>query len=233
MKSRIMYQERRHLLFLHWKFDKKHIQKTLPPGLYVDTFEDTAYLTIAPFFIQNLNLSVLPALPFLSDFIEVNVRTYVYDEKGTPGIWLYTLDINSLIATAFGRMFFFLPYQNTQLASYQNNQEIKIWGKRLTKKNVKMEFKFHILDESKSSKADLNPLDFFLLERYALFSYYDNQLYSKKIHHAPYTLSSVNLTEYQSNLLDATQFQLNRPKPDIIHYCRGLDVDFFSLEKIR
>lgn len=229
IKTRIMYQEWRHLLFLHWKYDKEKIQKNLPEGLHVDTFEDNAYITIVPFFIQNLRIGKLPSLPFLSNFIEVNVRTYVYDRNGNPGIWFYSLDINSIMATTFARHFFSLPYQNAKLVSKIANNEISISGQR--KNQVTMNFNFFPELNTESFTAEPNSLDFFLLERYALFSFKNNQLYIERIHHSPYLLSPVELKEYKSNLLEIKCLQTNSPFSKI-HYCSGFDVDFFPLEKL-
>src|SRR5437660_634498 len=88
----IMYQSWRDLLFLHWQYDAAAIQRTLPPGLQVDTFAGKAYLGIIPFFMQNVHPILVPPLAWLSDFLELNVRTYVFDENGVPGIWFYSLD---------------------------------------------------------------------------------------------------------------------------------------------
>ena len=74
-----MYQRWRDLLFLHWEYPAAAIQETLPDGLFVDTFGGKAYLGIVPFFMKNIRPVFLPAVPGLSNFMEVNVRTYVYD----------------------------------------------------------------------------------------------------------------------------------------------------------
>src|SRR3990172_1255020 len=94
----VMHQDWRHLLFLHWEYDIEEIQRSLPPGLYADTFNGKAYLGIIPFSLQKLRFSVLPPVPGISDFNEVNVRTYVHDENGTPGVWFYSLDADNLPA---------------------------------------------------------------------------------------------------------------------------------------
>jgi uncharacterized protein len=171
VKSRILYQEWRHLLFLHWKYDPEEIQKTLPKGLYVDTFNGNAYITLVPFFIQNLKISTLPTLPFFSDFIEVNVRTYVY-RNGIPGIWFYSLDINSLLAAMVARQFFGLPYQGAKLTSKITTKEISISGNR---NKTTMDFQF--LPKNGFKVLEIDSLDFFLLERYVLFSSKNHRLY--------------------------------------------------------
>ena len=45
----VMFQTWSNLLFLHWEWDPAEIQKTLPPGLYVDTYGAKACMTAAVF----------------------------------------------------------------------------------------------------------------------------------------------------------------------------------------
>lgn len=47
----LMHQDWRELLFLHWRCNPSDIQKTLPPGLFVDKFDGDAYITITPYLI--------------------------------------------------------------------------------------------------------------------------------------------------------------------------------------
>ena len=35
--------------------------------------------------------------------MEVNVRTYVYDQASVPGVWFYSLDANQRLAVALAR----------------------------------------------------------------------------------------------------------------------------------
>ena len=85
-KSPVMFQTWDDLLFLHWDVDPDQLQRTLPDGLKVDTFEGKAYLGIIPFYMKNIRPRWFPCVPYISNFLECNVRTYVYDEKGNPGV---------------------------------------------------------------------------------------------------------------------------------------------------
>ena len=96
-RPQLMHQRWESLLFLHWRVSADRIQRTLPPGLTVDTFQGAAYLAIVPFFMLNVRPVGLPAVPWLSFFQELNVRTYVFDDAGTPGIWFYSLDCNRVV----------------------------------------------------------------------------------------------------------------------------------------
>jgi uncharacterized protein len=79
------------LLFLHWRVSAAAVQATLPAGLFVDTYHDQAYVGIVPFFMERVRPVYLPPVPWLSWFLELNVRTYVRDASGTPGVWFYSL----------------------------------------------------------------------------------------------------------------------------------------------
>src|SRR4051794_23166725 len=72
----LMYQRWEQLLFLHWKWDPIQIQMTLPPGLTVDTFENSAWVGLVPLFMRNVRPRFVPAVPLVSDFLELNLRTY-------------------------------------------------------------------------------------------------------------------------------------------------------------
>jgi uncharacterized protein YqjF (DUF2071 family) len=109
-RSPVMYHKWRDLLFLHWEFEPLEVQATLPRGLYVDTFESKAYVGIVPFYMFGVRPRFSPPYPFISNFLELNLRTYVYDDNGNPGIWFYSLDANRRVAVGAARLTFGLPY---------------------------------------------------------------------------------------------------------------------------
>ena len=113
----VMYQQWCDLLFLHWEYSAAAIQATLPEGLFVDTFGGRAYLGVVPFFMRNIRPRFLPAVPGISDFMELNLRTSVYDRAGVPGVWFYSLDANQWLAVKIARRFFWLPYEHAVMKS--------------------------------------------------------------------------------------------------------------------
>ncbi len=102
----VMHQRWTDLLFLHWEYPLEALQSTLPAGLFVDTFRGKAYLGIVPFFMRNIRPRFLPALPGISNFMEMNLRTYVHDRSGVPGVWFYSLEANQRLAVEVARRFF-------------------------------------------------------------------------------------------------------------------------------
>jgi uncharacterized protein len=104
-RTPVMYETWENLLFLHWEYDPQAIQDSLPKGLYVDTFGGKAYLGVVPFMMRAVRPRLFPFTRGISDFEELNVRTYVYDSTGTPGVWFYSLDAKHYVAGKLARLF--------------------------------------------------------------------------------------------------------------------------------
>ena len=122
----VMKQEWSHLLFLHWEMDPAIIQEQLPPGLTVDTYDGKAYLGVVPFHMDNVRPSFCPTVPGLSWFLELNLRTYVHDENGVPGVWFFALDCDQWLAVKLARGLFHLPYQHASMESYQHEGTLNL-----------------------------------------------------------------------------------------------------------
>ena len=103
------------LFFLHWEHDAADLQARLPAGLTVDRFEGRAHLGVVGFRMNAVRPAGLPALPWLSYFRELNVRTYVRDADGEPGVWFFSLDCDRAPAVALARAWFGLPYEHATM----------------------------------------------------------------------------------------------------------------------
>jgi hypothetical protein len=80
-----------HLLFMHWPVHPAVLRPYIPRILELETFDGTAWLGITPFRMQGARPRLVPPLPGVSVFPELNVRTYVTAE-GKPGVWFFSLD---------------------------------------------------------------------------------------------------------------------------------------------
>jgi uncharacterized protein YqjF (DUF2071 family) len=105
----VMRQRWERLTFLHWPFDPPAVQRLLPAGLRVETFGGAAWVGLVPFFMRVASGGGRRA-PWVSDFCETNVRTYVTDGEGRSGIWFFSLDAARLGAVAVARTSYRLPY---------------------------------------------------------------------------------------------------------------------------
>ncbi|MFL6583675.1 MAG: YqjF family protein [Chthoniobacterales bacterium] len=170
------------LLFLHWQLPPRQIQETLPEGLTVDTFEGEAFVGITPFFMRDVRPVGVPAIPWLSEFQELNVRTYVFDREGTPGIWFYSLNCNQPLAAVGARLLTGLPYFNAEMSS--TVAEFIEYTCRRDDTPQTAEYRYRGLGSAR--EAEPGSLEFFLLDRYYLFSVRGDSLLREQVSHERY-----------------------------------------------
>eukprot|EP01041_Mallomonas_annulata_P032783 gene32783-55316_t len=60
--------------------------------------------------MRRIRVPHTPALGPLSTFPETNVRTYLLDPEGRPGVWFCSLDITRLVPALVARVSYRLPY---------------------------------------------------------------------------------------------------------------------------
>src|SRR4051812_6430821 len=90
------------LLFAHWRVSAKQLRPWIPSSLQIDTWQGEAWLGIVPFRMSDVGPRLTPAVPGLSAFPEINVRTYVtIDDK--PGVWFFSLDATEKLAVRAAR----------------------------------------------------------------------------------------------------------------------------------
>src|SRR6185437_4647926 len=111
VESPLMFQGWKLVTFLHWRYPIAQIRPLVPPDLELDLFDGSAWVGLVPFVVTQLRLPFIPALPWISQFPETNVRTYVRDRHGKASIWFFTLDAARLPAVLAARTFFRLPYR--------------------------------------------------------------------------------------------------------------------------
>lgn len=224
----IMHQRWEQLLFLHWKMDPKLIQKTLPEGLTVDTFDGYAWVAIVPFFMRGIRPRFLPPVPGISDFLELNLRTYVHDAHGHPGVWFYSLDCNQALAVWTARTFFHLPYQNARMTHRLGpDGGVTYTSQRLGQAHTST-FRYRLSQES--HEAEPGSLEFFLAERYLLFSNTPRGLRMGRVHHRPYPLSEVAVDEWDAQLFALNGLPVPATPPDHVIGSAGVQVSIYPLQ---
>src|SRR3954463_8916140 len=80
------FQEWHNTLFFHWEIPPNLIENYIPEGLELDTINNMAWVSLVAFEVKNMRLRNLPPIPYVSDFQEINIRTYVIKD-GIPGIY--------------------------------------------------------------------------------------------------------------------------------------------------
>ncbi|WP_182917113.1 DUF2071 domain-containing protein [Bacillus sp. PK3_68] len=116
----VMTQTWSNVLFMHWPIHPVTMKNLLPPFLQVDLYGGMAWLGIVPFQVSSMRFHGLPPIPLLRSFLQLNVRTYVM-HKGVPGVYFFNLDVNHLPSVIGARLFYSLPFRQSNMAAVVNN----------------------------------------------------------------------------------------------------------------
>lgn len=224
------YQRWNHLLFAHWPVAPAAVQATLPPGLFVDTFEGAAYLGIVPFAMERVRPAGLPPLPGVSWFLELNLRTYVHDGKGNAGVWFYSLDCNQALVVRLARRLFHLPYFDARIAAERQGAAISYHCQRRDGPSAGGTYAW--TPGAAAETVAPGSLEFFLVERYLLYAAdATGRLYSGRVHHAPYQVAPAAATELSLEPAHQAGFALAGPPVSVLT-ALPVDVAIFRLQAL-
>ncbi|MEQ1632438.1 MAG: DUF2071 domain-containing protein [Planctomycetota bacterium] len=157
------------LAFLHWPVATSALQRLLPAGVEVETYDGSAWLGIVPFCMRRTRIRGLPPLPTAHEFPELNVRTYVRC-AGKSGVWFFSLDAASRLAVEGARATFSLPYFRAEMAIEQRGQLVSYTSKRIDPRGPSAHFAAGYCPGGNSRPAAPGSLEHFLVERYCLFA---------------------------------------------------------------
>jgi len=222
----VLHMQWTDLLFLHWAWDPEEIQRTLPAGLQVDVFDSRAWLGVVPFFMRRVHPPGLPCLPGLSDFLELNVRTYVFDTNGVPGVWFYSLACNQPVAVELARRLFHLNYVHARMRA-----ERRLVGVHYTAERAgKAVYNYRPLGSTQL--ATPGSLEFFLLERYVLFSTdRKKRIFSGRVHHQPYNYRQAEVRPWSFLPAEEDGFAHPGRAPDHICTSRTVAVEAWPIRR--
>lgn len=214
------YQEWNDALFMHWKVDKRLLQEYIPLSLELDLFEGEAWISIVVFKMERIRPHYLPSWSLISNFNEVNIRTYV--KKGAKsGVYFLSIEAAKRLSCAIAKYISGLPYRYSEM----NRQATTIECTNSSfQETLKVNFS---ISKDKHSK---DSLDFWLTERYALFLVIKYKTYRYEIHHREWPIYNAQTMELQ---VDYFRFrQLFQGVPQRTHYSPGVQVLSWSREQV-
>jgi uncharacterized protein YqjF (DUF2071 family) len=233
----VMHQNWHHLGFLHWEVPATELQKLIPSQLTIDTFEGKAYIGIVPFTITGVRPVLLPPLPGVSSFHEINVRTYVHHRGKNPGVWFFSLDCASSLAVTAARAAYKLPYFDAEIemmVEEQANRPHVTYRAHRDDARGPMPAHAHLQYapvEGPSGPAAPGTLEHFLIERYILYASDALQLYRARVHHQPYHVHRAEAGQIEETLVWAAGVKRGEEAP-MRHYAPEVNVKVYPLEKV-
>ena len=206
------------MTFLHWAFEPAEVKALLPDEFEVDTWDDTAWVSITPFLMTDFRLASLPAIGRLSTFPETNVRTYVRGPDGRDGLWFFSLEADSLPTVVGASTVYGVPYQWADM-TVDEGETVRYRSRRRAGQPVGHD----ITVEVGPPCQDVAEMDHWLTGRWRAYTRVGGRPGVVPVQHQPWPLCEATVVELEESLLAAAG--LPQPaEPPRVQYSPGVDV---------
>ncbi len=189
------------LTFLHWPYDPEVVQALLPEGLTVDVHDGHAWVSLVPFQMRRAGPTWLPSLPYVSNFWETNVRTYVIDSQGNRAVWFLSLDCVRLPVVAFARWTIGFPY-------FWADMDVQVTGGRRRYLTTRRRWPGRpaavtAINVDVGDPIEPTELDVFLTARWGTVAKTLGRLWFHAVDHEPWTLHDASVVELSDTAMIA------------------------------
>jgi uncharacterized protein len=225
----IMTQTWHDLLFAHWPVDADALRPLIPASFEIDLYGGQAWLGIVPFRMTNVAPRGVPALPWVSAFPELNVRTYVR-ARGRGGVYFFSLDASNPVAVGVARTLAHLPYFTAAMTVEAREGWIHYESRRKREPVAELVVKYRPIGPAEPPVA--GTLEHFLTERYCLFTV-DGSFHActLDIHHPPWPLQAAEAEIQVNTMADAAGIRLPSMAP-LLHFARRQDMVAWNLRRL-
>jgi uncharacterized protein YqjF (DUF2071 family) len=208
----------RDVLLAHWAVPVHELRRVVPEVLPIDTFGGQAWIAVTPFEVSGLRARGTPPAPVISRFAEINVRTYT-TLGGRPGIYFFSLDAASWLAVAAARWIYRLPYFRARIALERLDGEIRYRSARVDG-DARLRLRYRPAGEPLAAKP--GTLEYFLTERYCLYTVGRGGVRRAEIHHPPWPLQPAHASIADNTMTAAAGIALPAHEP-LLHYAARQD----------
>lgn len=206
------YQEWNNAVFLHWQVELTELKKFVPKELEIDLFEGKPWVSVVAFTMEKIRPKHLPSFPPVSDFDEINIRTYV-KSNNKAGVYFLSIEGGTKSSCKVARAISELPYRFSKIRRTENQYE-----SHNTEFNDTLNIEFAVGKEIEEKTE----LDKWLTERYALFQDAGNSINEFEMHHLEW---SINEMELKKTNLSYERFDgLIKNEPSKTQYSKGVKV---------
>jgi len=217
-----MYHQWNWIAFLHWRYPPAAVDRLLPAGLRVETYDGSAWVGLIPFLMEGVRAPGVPALPWISRFPEVNVRTYVRDGRGRTGIWFLSLDAARLPVVLAARIGYGLPYFWSDMAVRRSGDRIGYRCRRLAPRG-EARCSVEVALGAALAEPERDELAHFLTARFRLFTRVAGKLVTAEAEHPAWPLRHAEVRHLKEDLLRSAGLPAPVGAP-LVHASRGVPV---------
>ena len=207
------YQEWNNAIFLHWEIPFETLRKYVPEQFCIDSYDGKCYISLVAFTMQKIRPRNLPAVKFISDFHEINLRTYI-DINNKKGVYFLNIEAQKHLSAFVAKSLSGLPYEKSMIKRTDNTY---------SSKNSIREFVLETEFEVKEKLINKSNLDKWLTERYCLYFDKNGKSFRYDIHHKEWELKNVSIKNLHLSYKIGDINLSNKP-PDLAHYSDGVKV---------
>jgi uncharacterized protein YqjF (DUF2071 family) len=223
----VMSQTWNDQLFAHWPVDAGRLRALVPPRFELDLFDGQAWLAVVPFHMTNVTPRLVPAMPWISAFPELNVRTYVrVGDK--PGVFFFSLDAGNPVAVGAARALLNLPY-------FTADMEVDVGGRvaySSRRRTSAAQFRATYAPRGEAQTPVPGTLEYFLTERYCLYAVdHQQRAYRLDIHHPVWALQPADAEIAVNTMGDAAGVALPSTPP-LLHFVKRQDMICWAPQRI-
>jgi len=213
------YQEWKKAIFMHWEVDYKDLIEIVPSGLKLDSFNGKYWVSVVAFSMEKIRPAYLPSFSPISNFDEINVRTYVVHE-GKPGVYFINIESSKYLSAFLSKMLSGLPYEKSQISRSDN-----FYRSDNPNKGFRLDLDYSV-GPSISRKSSI---DLWLTERYALYLEKNGEIYGYEIQHSEWDLKEIQINNLEIYYHIGNLIIDN--KPNICQYSPGVKVLSWGMNK--
>lgn len=206
------YQEWNDAIFLHWEVELTELKKFVPKELEIDLFDGKPWVSVVAFTMEKIRPKNLPPFPPISNFDEINIRTYV-KSKNKTGVYFLSIEGGTKLSCKIAKGISELPYRYSKIKRPENQYN-----------SINSEFndRLNIEFKTENEVTKKSRLDIWLTERYALFQDTEKSINQFEIHHLEWPTTQINLMKLDFSY---PRFErLIKNEPDKIQYSKGVKV---------
>jgi uncharacterized protein YqjF (DUF2071 family) len=228
----ILHQRWSRLAFLHFRDDADVLRPFVPGGLSLDRFDEETWVSVVVFTATRMRPSLFPPIPGLSTAHQINLRTYVYRD-GIPGLWFFSLDATNALAVWAARVAYRLPYYRARIEVDETDNRVSFRSQRTDRKARPALLRAKWEWGEPMPPAQPGTLEFFLVERYVLYSGTEARLLRARIHHRPWPLRRATITHLDSDILTAQGLRTQDRAPLVQGQAQPFDVSIWPPSRVR
>jgi len=228
----IMLHEWSTVTFLHWPYRPPVVQRLLPGGLEVESVDGQAWVGLVPFRMRDVRIPGVPAVPWLSQFPETNVRTYVRGPDGQSAIWFFSLDAARLPAVLAARATYWLRYFWADMGVVEDGRRVRYDSRRRWPGPSRAGCRALVEVGDPYRVDELGELDHFLTARYVLYASVAGRLVYAHAEHPPWPLARARAVDVAEDLIEAAGLPAPQGRP-LVHHSAGVRVRIGAWKPVR